>query len=87
MINDSVNQTLSRTLLTSLATWLVVIVLFIWGGPGVKLFAFVMVVGVIVGTYSSIYIASPLLLMLGEGTKSTGRGPRQQQPQSQAIQA
>jgi SecD/SecF fusion protein len=73
--------------LTSLATWLVVIVLFIWGGPGVKLFAFVMVVGVIVGTYSSIYIASPLLLMLGEGTKSTGRGPRPQQQQTQAIQA
>ena len=46
-----------------------------------------MVVGVMVGTYSSIYIASPLLLMLGEGTKSTPRGPRQQQPQSQAIQA
>jgi SecD/SecF fusion protein len=67
MINDSVNQTLSRTLLTSFATWLVVIVLYIWGGEGVHLFAFVMVVGVIVGTYSSIYIASPLLLIFGEG--------------------
>ena len=67
MINDSVNQTLSRTLLTSLTTWLVVIVLYMCGGPGVHLFAFVMVVGVIVGTYSSIYIASPLLLMFGEG--------------------
>ena len=77
MINDSVNQTLSRTLLTSLTTWLVVIVLYIAGGPGVHLFAFVMVVGVIVGTYSSIYIASPLLLMFGEGTKAgvrTGGG-------------
>src|SRR5205085_4668394 len=49
MINDSVNQTLSRTLLTSFATWLVVIVLYIWGGEGVHLFAFVMVIGVIVG--------------------------------------
>jgi len=68
MINDSVNQTLSRTLLTSFATWLVVIVLYIWGGDGVHLFAFVMVVGVVVGTYSSIYIASPLLLIFGEGT-------------------
>ncbi len=73
MINDSVNQTLSRTVLASLATWLVVFVLYVWGGPGVHLFAFVMVVGVIVGTYSSIYIASPLLLMLGEGTRSTAR--------------
>jgi SecD/SecF fusion protein len=67
MINDSVNQTLSRTVLTSFVTWLVVLVLYIWGGEGVHLFAFVMVVGVIVGTYSSIYIASPLLLIFGEG--------------------
>ncbi len=73
MINDSVNQTLSRTLLTSVTTWLVVFVLYAFGGPGVKLFAFVMVVGVIVGTYSSIYIASPLLLLFGEGTKETRR--------------
>ena len=50
MINDSVNQTLSRTMLASLATWLVVIVLYVFGGEGVHLFAFVMVVGVIVGT-------------------------------------
>jgi SecD/SecF fusion protein len=69
MINDSVNQTLSRTVLTSFVTWLVVLVLYIWGGEGVHLFAFVMVVGVIVGTYSSIYIASPLLLIFGEGVE------------------
>ena len=67
MINDSVNQTLSRTILSSLTVWLVVVVLYFFGGPGVHLFAFVMVVGVIVGTYSSIYIAAPLLLMFGEG--------------------
>ena len=67
MINDSVNGTLSRTILTSLVTWLVVVVLYIFGGEGVKLFAFVMVVGVIIGTYSSIFVASPLLLILGEG--------------------
>lgn len=73
MINDSVNQTLSRTVLASFTTWLVVVVLYIWGGPGVHLFAFVMVVGVIVGTYSSIYIASPLLLFLGEGHRSTAK--------------
>jgi SecD/SecF fusion protein len=67
MINDSVNQTLTRTLLSSVTVWVVVIVLYIWGGEGVHLFAFVMVVGVIVGTYSSIYIASPLLLIFREG--------------------
>jgi len=71
MINDSVNQTLSRTVLTSFATWLVVFVLYVIGGDGVHLFAFVMVVGVVVGTYSSIYIASPLLLIFGEGAKAS----------------
>src|SRR5205807_4071933 len=76
MINDSVNQTLSRTILASLTTWLVVVVLYLFGGSGVHLFAFVMVVGVIVGTYSSIYVASPLLLIFGEGTpKVSGRQP------------
>ncbi|MGL6097933.1 MAG: protein translocase subunit SecF, partial [Fimbriiglobus sp.] len=74
MINDSVNQTLSRTVLASLTVFLVVGVLYWFGGEGVHLFSFVMVVGVIVGTYSSIYIASPLLLILGEGTpKPTDR--------------
>jgi SecD/SecF fusion protein len=80
MINDSVNQTLSRTLLTAFSVWLVVSVLYVFGGPGVHLFAFVMVVGVIVGTYSSIYIASPLLLIFGEGSRSAAR-VRQRQPQ------
>ena len=61
-------------LLASLSVWLVVFVLYVFGGEGVHLFAFVMVVGVIVGTYSSIYIASPLLLMFGEGTPATVRG-------------
>ena len=78
MINDSVNQTLSRTLLTSFATWLVVFVLYVIGGEGVHLFAFCMVVGVIVGTYSSIYIASPLLLIFGEGAAPTTQRSRQQ---------
>jgi SecD/SecF fusion protein len=67
MINDSVNQTLTRTILASMTVFIVVLVLYIFGGEGVKLFAFVMIVGVVVGTYSSIYIASPLLLIFGEG--------------------
>ena len=74
MINESVNGTLSRTVLASLTVFLVVGVLYIFGGEGIHLFSFVMVVGVIVGTYSSIYVASPLLLMLGEGnTRTTTR--------------
>src|SRR5207237_9964622 len=85
MINDSVNQTLSRTLLTSFATWLVVIVLYIWGVQGVHLFAFVMVVGVVVGTYSSIYIASPLLLIFGEGSKQRSMRERQEARAAEAL--
>jgi SecD/SecF fusion protein len=83
MINDGVNQTLSRTLLTAFSVWLVVFVLYVFGGEGVHLFAFVMVVGVIVGTYSSIYIASPLLLIFGEGVPAK---PRSDQPR-QAVTA
>jgi SecD/SecF fusion protein len=84
MINDSVNQTLSRTILTAVSVWLVVIVLYIFGGAGVHLFAFVMVVGVIVGTYSSIYIASPLLLMFGEGRQPQGAGAKRPEPEPEA---
>src|SRR5207247_2988610 len=48
MINDSVNQTLSRTILASMTVWLVVVVLYLFGGEGVPLFAFVIIVGVLV---------------------------------------
>jgi SecD/SecF fusion protein len=75
MINDSVNQTLSRTILAALTVFLVVVVLYWFGGDGVHLFAFVMVMGVIVGTYSSIYIAAPLLLIFGEGKARVTTGP------------
>jgi len=71
MINDSVNQTLSRTVLAATTVFLVVLVLYLAGGEGVHLFAFVMVVGVLVGTYSSIFVAAPLLLMFGEGRHAT----------------
>ncbi|MER3416068.1 MAG: hypothetical protein C4297_07655 [Gemmataceae bacterium] len=75
MINDSINQTLSRTLLTSFTVWLVVTVLYILGGQGIHLFSFIMMVGVIVGTYSSIFVASPLLLVFGEGRGRTEATP------------
>ncbi|QGJ72179.1 Multifunctional fusion protein [Planctomycetales bacterium 10988] len=64
MVNQSVNQTLSRTLLTSVTTFLVVAILYIGGGPGIHGFAFALLVGVIVGTYSSIFVACPTLLWL-----------------------
>jgi SecD/SecF fusion protein len=61
IINLSINQTLSRTILTSLTTLLVLLVLFFMGGIAVKDFVFVMLIGVIVGTYSSIFVASPIV--------------------------
>jgi preprotein translocase subunit SecF len=62
VINDSINETLSRTLLTSLTTLIVVGALFLLGGPVIHNFAFALIVGVLVGTYSSIYIASPMVV-------------------------
>ena len=65
IINISLNQTLSRTLVTSLTTLLVLIALFIFGGEIIHGFAFALIVGVVIGTYSSIYVASSAVLYLG----------------------
>ncbi len=61
MINNAINQTLSRTVLTSLTTFAVAIILYIWGGPGIHTFAFAMSIGVAFGTYSTIFVCAPLL--------------------------
>jgi SecD/SecF fusion protein len=66
MINVSINSTLSRTLLTSLTTLIVVVLLYAFGGEGIHAFAFALVIGVMVGTYSSVFVASPILLWLIE---------------------
>jgi SecD/SecF fusion protein len=66
IINLSVNQTLSRTLLTNLTVMVVVFIMYIFGGQGIHAFSYAMVVGAIVGTYSTIAIASPMLLGLKE---------------------
>jgi SecD/SecF fusion protein len=62
MVNDALNQTLSRTILTSLTAWLVVVILYFLGGEGLHGFAFALVVGFLSGTYSTIYIATPILI-------------------------
>lgn len=62
IVNISINETLSRTIITSLTTLMVVLILYIWGGEVIKLFAFALTVGIIVGTYSSIYVASPVMV-------------------------
>ncbi len=63
IVNRSINETLSRTLLTSGTTLLVVLALFVLGGGVIHNFAFAMLVGVLIGTYSSIFVASPVLIL------------------------
>ncbi len=66
-ITDSINQTISRTIMTSFTTFIVVLIMYIFGGPGLRGFTFAMGFGIIIGTYSSIAIAAPILLI---GAKS-----------------
>jgi preprotein translocase SecF subunit len=78
IVNRSINQTLSRTVLTSGLTFLTAISLYLFGGPVLNGFSFALVVGIIIGTYSSIFIASPILIFwqnLAENRKRAGRGP------------
>ena len=63
IFNKSINESLSRTIITSLTTFAVVFTLYIAGGEVIRYFAFAMIVGVIVGTYSSIYVASPVVFL------------------------
>jgi preprotein translocase subunit SecF len=65
MINISINQTISRTLMTSFTTLLVVLSLFFLGGEAIHAFALALIIGVLVGTYSSIYVATTSALALG----------------------
>jgi preprotein translocase subunit SecF len=66
LVNTSINQTLSRTVLTSVLTFVVVVVLFLLGGEVLRGFSFVMIVGILVGTYSSIFVAAPLVIVWEE---------------------
>jgi preprotein translocase subunit SecF len=62
LINKSVNQTLSRTILTSGLTFMTVMALFLFGGPVLNGFSFALVIGILIGTYSSVFVASPIVL-------------------------
>ena len=68
--NISINETLSRTIITSVTTLLALLSIFIFGGAILKGFSFAMILGVIVGTYSSIYIANPILVRLNVSQKT-----------------
>jgi SecD/SecF fusion protein len=82
IVNDSINQTLSRTLLTAGTTIVTVAGMYVVGGPGIHGFTFVLLVGILVGTYSSIAIAAPFLLIGAD----TGKGPRPKPPTTGALQ-
>ncbi len=69
IINESITRTLARTTLTSLTTFFVVFTLFMFGGEIIHSFAFTLLIGVIVGTYSSVFVASPILLSFGFDVK------------------
>ena len=79
-INLAVNQTLSRTILTALTSFFVVIVLYVGGGPTIHAFSFAMVIGVIAGSYSTVFMAGPVLIWLG----SPGGTPQSPKPAEKA---
>jgi preprotein translocase subunit SecF len=75
--NNAVNQTLSRTLITSFTVMIVLIALFFLGGKVIHGFSFALLVGVVVGTYSSIYVASPIMLMMKGRSKADDEATRE----------
>ena len=73
LINTSINQTLSRTIITSFTTLIVVFILFVMGGEVIHNFAFALIIGVLIGTYSSIYVASPVIIEWHNRTENKKR--------------
>jgi SecD/SecF fusion protein len=71
IINSAINDTMSRTIMTSLTVFLTLLILFIFGGEVTKGFAFAMMIGVFTGTYSSIFVAAPILVDLDKNDKLT----------------
>ena len=85
LINDAVNQTLSRTILTGGLTLIVVLILYIFGGEGIHTFAFCMLIGVVSGTYSTVFIAAPLLLWLMKTTPASAAAGSKPVPAKQPV--
>jgi preprotein translocase SecF subunit len=76
VINTAINQTLSRTILTSLTVFLVVAILYIAGGEVLRDFAFALLVGVVTGTYSSVFVAAPIIVDWENWSQARQRGPK-----------
>lgn len=85
IINMAINNTLSRTIITSLTTIFVVLILFLFGGSSIKGFAFALLVGIIVGTYSSIFIATPIMSDLTSKVKTSLKTGKNKKRFSRAI--
>ena len=66
IVNQSINESLSRTIITSLTTFFVVLILFLFGGAVIHTFSFAMIIGVVIGTYSSIFVASPVIIKMAK---------------------
>jgi preprotein translocase subunit SecF len=86
LINKSVNQTLSRTILTSGLTFVTVMALFLFGGPVLNGFSFALVIGIIIGTYSSVFIASPIVLFWHDFAESRKKGGSAPQPAAARVE-
>jgi SecD/SecF fusion protein len=71
IINSAINDTMSRTIMTSLTVFITLLILFIFGGEVTRGFAFAMMIGVVTGTYSSIFVASPILVDLDKSDSLT----------------
>jgi len=72
IFNTSINEVLSRSIITSLTTFLAAISLFVWGGEVIHDFSFALLVGIVVGVYSSVYVASPVVLLLEQRAMNKG---------------
>ena len=73
VVNIALNETLNRTVITSLTTMMVVVILFVWGGKVINLFAFALIIGVFIGTYSSLFVASPVMAYFEKRSKGQKR--------------
>jgi len=75
VFNTAINNVMTRTLVTSFTTLVVVIVLFLFGGEVLRGFSFALLMGILIGTYSSIYIATPVVIDLGRKVKAAATKP------------
>lgn len=85
VMNEAINETMSRTIITALTVFIVVVVLFIFGGEVLRGFSLVMIIGSIFGTYSSVYIATPVVLDFGRKKRETGSKKESLKPQNAGV--